>query len=186
MDTLAQIYARHSGGKKFNDKNTTHSYIPVYEEILKPYQHCGKRMIEIGLFDGNSFLMWKEFMGGGVYGIDVSRNPLGMVDLGPVIDHNPDHVFLCDGSNECDVERFFPKSEYLWDVVIDDAAHSLAQQLQIYSIWKDRMTPNSIYIIEDLQSVDTDRSHFESLGFEILDRRKIKNRYDDVLAVRRM
>ncbi len=184
MDTLAQIYARHSGGVKFNDKGSTHSYIEVYEELLAPYRETSLDIIEIGLYDGHSYLMWKEyFTGGYVFGIDVDEQPLGKVDLRPVMDANRNFVTLCDGSDEKEVEMRFPLEWHRWDVVIDDAAHTLEQQLKIYSVWKERLRPGAIYIIEDIQDIDRDRHHFEELGFKILDRRSVKGRYDDVLAV---
>ena len=52
----------------------------------------------------------------------------------------------------------------------------------IIDVKKEEVSKGGIYIIEDIQDIDKDRSKFEDLGFTILDRRHIKNRYDDVLA----
>ena len=74
-----------------------------------------------------------------------------------------------------------------FDVVIEDASHNIEQQLQIYSVLKNYMKTESIYIIEDVQDIDNTRSLFENIDsnkkVEIIDRRRIKNRYDDVLVI---
>ncbi len=185
METLAQIYKRHSGPGKFNDKNSIHDYIEVYEDIFAPYRlNKAANMIEIGMYDGFSYLMFKEYMVGNVYGIDIDQYPLGKADLSPLLNTDR-NVRIVDGADELWVERDFPLSKYKWDVVIDDAAHSIDQQMMIYSAWKDRMNPGSIFVTEDIQNLDRDRHLFEKLGFEILDRRKNKNRYDNVLAIKR-
>lgn len=185
MDTLKQIYARHSGPGKFNDKNTVHSYLPIYEEIFAPYRETAERVCEIGLFDGHSLRMLEEyFRTEDVYGIDCDEQPHGgMADLRPMIKEGIHDIYILDAADENSVEMFFPKTEYQFDVVIDDAAHNLEQQMKIYSIWKERLTPGALYVIEDIQAVDRDGEKFEALGFKIIDRRKIKGRYDDVLAV---
>ncbi len=183
METLAEIYKKHSGGTKFNDKNSVHSYVPVYEELLAPYRmKIDGKFIEIGLFDGASFEMWREFMCGDVYGIDIDEQPHGgLADLRPTLKKYPDRAFLCDATDHKAVDEIFPG--YLWDVVIDDAAHSIEQQLAIFNVWKDRLAPGGILVTEDIQDLDATRDEFLSRGFEIMDRRKVKNRYDDVLAV---
>ncbi len=184
MDTLAQIYARHSGPGKFNDKGSGHSYIELYEELLAPYREKKDlNFIEIGLYDGHSFLMFKEYFKGRVFGIDIEEKPLGEVDLTPILNSNKLNTFILDGANEDAVERQFPISDWKWDIVIDDAAHTLQQQMRIYSVWKKRMKPDSLYIIEDIQEIDCTKAIFLSLGFRIIDRREINGRYDDVLAV---
>ncbi len=183
MDTLAEIYKRHSGGSKFNDKGSTHSYIQVYEDLFDSYRETARKIIEIGLYDGHSFRMFSEYFNGDVYGIDISEQPLDMVDLMPVLKSYPEYAFICDGANANAVESYFPAAKFKFDVVIDDAAHTLDQQLKIFGIWKERLAPHGIHVVEDIQDIDRYRHCFEALGFEILDLRHVKNRYDDVLAV---
>ena len=49
------------------------------------------------------------------------------------------------------------------------------------------MNPGGIYIIEDIQCLDLEEIELEELhdNVEIIDLRKVKNRYDDVLVVYR-
>ncbi len=126
MDSLHQVYNRHSGGKKFNDKGNTHSYIEAYSEILAPYRETLGKIIEIGLYDGNSYLMWKDFFANAdVYGIDVTAHPLDKVDLTPIINSNPHLVHILDATDKAAVEKIFPVDKYSFDVIIEDANHHL-------------------------------------------------------------
>ncbi len=197
METLAQIYAKHSGPGKFNDKGTTHSYIDVYEELLAPYRKTAGRVLEIGLFDGHSMRMWEDYFSNArVCGVDCSDRPHGgMADLRPMINEkewrkSEDRTYLYQAHDirifdATDRDRVFFEFNYAgkFDVIIDDAAHEIQQQLKLYDIFKDHISKGGIYIVEDIQDIDQSRSLFEALGFEIIDRRKIKNRFDDVLAV---
>ena len=167
------------------DKDDVHSYLEVYEEILAPYRHTAKSILEIGLMSGESLRMWSEYFDGTVYGIDISVKPIdGMADLSKAIFEGY-NIKIGDASNPDDVKKFFNKIKF--DVVIEDASHNIEQQLQIYSVLKKYMGKDSIYIIEDVQDIDNTRSLFENMEgikkIEIIDRRRIKNRYDDVLVI---
>lgn len=184
--SLVEIYKRHSGPGKFNDKGTVHSYVETYEELLAPYRNTAQYFLEIGLFDGHSMRMWEEYFGQqcDVCGIDCDEQPHGgLADLRPMIKECEHYIYIFDATNDGLVEKNFGGLKF--DVIIDDAAHNLEQQLELIKVWLPRMTPGSIYIVEDLQSVDTDRKHFEDRGFQIIDLRHKKGRYDDVIAVRR-
>ncbi len=183
MDTLAQIYARHSGGTKFNDKGTSHDYIGVYESLLAPYRETAKRVVEIGVFDGHSLRMFAEyFTNAEVHGIDCDEQPHGgKADLRPMISDGKHNIHIFDATDGQEVQRKFKDS--LFDIVIDDAAHNIEQQVKLIEIWLPRLAPGGLHVVEDIQEIDCTRAIFESLGFKIIDRRSTKNRYDNVLAV---
>ncbi len=183
MDTLAQIYARHSGGTKFNDKGTSHDYISVYESLLAPYRETAKRVVEIGIYDGHSLRMFEEyFCNAEVHGIDCDEQPHGgKADLRPMILSRMHHIHIFDATDGVSVNHKF--ENFKFDVVIDDAAHSIEQQVKLIEVWLPKLAPGGLYVVEDIQEIDCTRAIFESLGFKIIDRRKTKNRYDNVLAV---
>jgi len=180
MKTLHEIYEKFKVGD-WPDKNSIHSYIPVYEEILKPYRYEAKNILEIGLMSGESLRMWNRYFSGMVYGIDCSLKPInGQADLTQVIKDGY-NVRIGDASNPADIELNFRGMKF--DVVIEDANHDIDQQLDIYKTLKPYLSGNAIYIIEDVQDIDRDTYLFEAIGGEIIDRRHIKNRYDDVLVI---
>lgn len=163
-----------------SDKGDVHSYLEVYEEILEPYRHTANSVLEIGLFNGASLLLWeKYFTKATVWGVDSSETPHdGMADLRPLLkDHN---ILILDAEDERQVFPFFFNQRF--DVIIEDAGHHVEQQWKIYTIFRNFLAPGGIYIIEDIQDIDKTREGFGKFG-EVIDRRHIKGRYDDVICV---
>lgn len=172
-----------------SDKGDVHSYIEVYEEILKPYRLKTGRVLEIGLFNGASLRLWEQyFINSKVYGIDCSETPHdGLADLRPMIAEGTHNIFIGDATKEADIDRCFVGIK--WDIVFDDGNHNINSQLQTFEIFKNRMNKGGMIIIEDIENIDRDRRLFESLKGkfvgEIIDRRKVKKRFDDVLFIAR-
>lgn len=185
MESLLEIYNKHKKGD-WPDKNSVHSYLPIYEEILAPYRHTAKNMLEIGLMSGESLRMWTEYFDGKVYGIDCIETPIdGLADLRPIIAEGQHNIVIGDATSEEVIEKHF--SGIKWDIVIDDGSHQIEHQLKTIEIFKNRMNKGGMIIIEDIQDIDRDIHVFRVIGgmmaAEIIDRRHIKSRYDDVLAV---
>lgn len=185
MQTLNEIYQKNLVNG-WPDKGDIHSYVEIYEEILKPYR--GKCIfMEIGLFSGQSLRMWEQYFNEGkCYGIDCSDQPVGgMQDLRPMIAEGTHNIIIMDGTSENDIEKNF--KDVMFDVIIDDGSHNLEHQLESYKHFKKHLSKGAIYIIEDIQDLDSNRAAFENIDKDkkvtILDRRSIKNRYDDVLIV---
>lgn len=167
------------------DKGDIHSYLSVYEEILAPYRAAGGSVLEIGIFNGASLLLWEKYFSGQVYGIDCSDQPHGgLADLRPLINEDGHNIIIMDAENPADVENMVTGK---FSIIIEDAGHHLSQQLKMYDVWKHYLEENSLYIIEDIQDVDGTREIFEKIDPEkqvtIIDRRHINGRYDDCLVV---
>lgn len=166
------------------DKGNVHSYLPVYEEILSPYR--AGNILEIGLFNGASMKMWERYFTGSVYGIDSDEQPHGgMADLRPMIAEGTHNIFIMDATDPAKVQEAFGGIKF--DVIIEDAAHYLAQQLLIYKTLKPYLADGGLYVIEDIQDIDQERKSFENMDAEkeitVIDRRNVKDRYDDCLVI---
>lgn len=170
-----------------SDKGNIHSYIPVYEEILAPYRHTAKNILEIGLFNGASMLLWEQyFTNAKVHGIDCDDQPHGgLADLRPMIAEGTHNVHIMDGSSEDQVEKEFGETK--WDVVIDDSNHLMVSQIKTVQIFKSKMNKGGIMVIEDPQELDKDRQVYLAMhdNVEIVDLRNVKGRYDDGLIILR-
>lgn len=169
-----------------SDKGDIHSYLPVYEEILAPYRYTAKNILEIGVFRGDSLRLWDSYFSGEVHGIDCSETPHdGMADLRPMINSGKHNIHILDGTSQEAIEKEFGDTK--WDIVLDDSNHDIAAQVQTINIFKNRMTENSLLIIEDVQNLDKDRWVFDAMSsefsVEIIDLRETKKRYDDVLIL---
>jgi len=178
MKTLQEIYENYTTPDGNGDKGTAHSYIEVYSDILKKYRN-GCTFIEIGVAGGLSMLMWQEyFENSKLFGVDIAGG------------HNKSlweqkYTFI-----EIDATKpeFLEKIEGVtFDVVIDDGSHIKEDQFASYNLLKNRMNKGGIYIIEDVVNIDSVKYEFQQIDpskkVTILDRRHIKNRYDDVLII---
>ncbi len=187
MESLNAIYKRNrNNGWPDKGDGGVHTYIEVYERELAPYRSTAKNVLEIGLFSGQSLRMWEQYFTGKVYGIDCSDQPHGgLQDLRPMIAEGTHNIIIMDGTNKADIEKNFKR--VMFDVIIDDGSHQLVHQLESYKHLKSHLSKGGIYIIEDIQDIDKDKVAFENIDPDkqvtILDRRKLKNRYDDVLVI---
>lgn len=184
--TLQEIYNHLKAQGHESDKGTVHSYVEVYEEILAPYRETAKNILEIGLLSGASLRMWEQYFSGTVYGIDCDLKPIGgRYDLQPIIDEGTHNISIFDATDSSQWCSYFYRMKF--DVIIEDAGHEVNQQLQIYNAAQSFLSPNGIYIIEDIQDVDATKEKFINIDVEkqveIIDLRKNKGRYDDVLVV---
>ena len=184
MRTLQQIWDEMP---EKTDKGSTHSYLSVYEEILEPYRHTIFPILEIGIFNGASMKLWEEyFYNAGVYGVDCSDQPHGgLADLRPMIAEGTHNIIIADATSEVDMYREF--KGMLFDVIIDDGNHNIISQLKSYEILSKYLSDEGLYVIEDIEDIDKTRELFEKIDstkkVEILDRRHIKSRYDDVMVI---
>lgn len=184
MNTLENIFYTLAKQGYETDKNTVHSYLPIYEEILALYRNGN--ILEIGLFQGNSLRMWEAYFEGEVHGIDCDIKPHGgMADLTEMVASGQHNIHIFDAENrELVADRF---RGIKFDVIIEDAGHHLPQQVKMYSIFKEYLNEGGIYIIEDVQDIEASRDVFmnldDSKDIEVIDLRKKNERYDDVLVI---
>ena len=177
MKTLNEIYQNYQSPSGHGDKGTLHSYIDEYQRLLEPHRF-NSTVLEIGLYMGESLRMWEEFfIDSEVFGLEIDSHLLK-----EMIEEGNHKIVIGDATNP-DILNFF--GDRMFDVVIDDGSHWLEHQVKSFNIFKERMKPNGIYIIEDIDNIDKTKEVFETLhnNIEIVDNRHIKGRYDDVLVI---
>lgn len=188
MKKLKEIWQQLANEGYETDKGSVHDYISVYEEVLAQHRHTANNVLEIGLFNGYSLLLWEQyFTMADVYGIDCDEQPHGgMADLRPMIATGQHRIVIGDATSEEEIERHFGNIK--WDVVIDDGSHDFSAQVKTIIIFSKRMAKDGILIIEDIQSIDKDIQCFIGntsidKSVEIVDRRHTNGRYDNVLII---
>ena len=173
------------------DKNTTHSYIPLYQKLLEGKKYTAKNVLEIGIGDfrdknGGSIQLWKNFFTNAtVYGLDILPVDRVMDEL-----LNDDRIILYTSTDAYD-ETFFT-SHFLdknikCDFMLDDGPHTIESMIQFIKLYSQIMTDDGILIIEDVQSFDMIETlkaevpeHLKPF-IQVYDLRANKNRYDDIV-----
>lgn len=171
---IEDILARHD-----TDKNTTHSYGPVYERIFSEFNRDAEiDLLEIGVWRGASLAAWREyFPDATIIGVEKGNTlSLDCID----IEKDPKMSLVVS-----DIKDWVPSRKF--DIVIDDGSHELSDVLWTASHYPQRLKNGGVLIIEDLKSVDW-RELIQSVfppGYSLTleDLREKKGRSDDIVAI---
>lgn len=121
-----------------------HDYLDFYESML-PGRDFEGRLLEIGIMDGLSMRMWREYYPKAeIVGVDI---------------FNKDHLYNSDWNVPADIKlleldatkKKDMQSLGKFDIILDDGSHMTADQQKSFDIlYKDHLTKDGFYIIEDL------------------------------------
>jgi len=178
--SMLDIYKKWSYGDGHGDKGTAHTYIPEYEKLFRSYRDKKVNFLEIGIAFGESLELWYEYFSKAkIYGIDIWDK-----EIGPYLNDKRFNIHIVDATKEESLDLL---EGVKFDIIIDDGSHRYEDQVATFNLFKDKMNEGGIFIIEDVDCLDTKREEFTNLhdNCEIIDNRFIKNRYDDVLIVYR-
>jgi hypothetical protein len=167
------------------DKNTLHSYLELYQELLFSKKETAQNVLEVGISAGGSIKLWHDFFTNAtVYGLDIIK----ITDLWGYIQNNSRIVLSCyDAYNEDLFNTNFLNKNIKFDFMLDDGPHSLESMIQFIKLYSQLMTDDGILIIEDVQSIDwidTLKSVVpDNLKqyIKVYDLRLNKGRYDDIV-----
>ena len=172
------------------DKNTTHSYLNLYENLLSSKKYTAKNILEIGIGypggNGGSIKMWNDyFVNANIYALDIQH-------INDVWDEikNKDRINLftsTDAYDEINFKELFLDKNIKFDMMLDDGPHSLESMKQFIKLYSQLMTEDGILMIEDVQDI----GWIEELKLVVPDHlkeyiqsydlRSNKNRYDDIV-----
>jgi hypothetical protein len=168
------------------DKNTAHSYLSLYQQLLVGKKVTAKNVLEIGIYNGGSIKLWSDFfVNATIYGLDI-------MNIAKVWDgiKNKDKIILYTSTdaynNDFFISNFLDKN-IKFDFMLDDGPHTLESMKKFIQLYSQIMTDDGILIIEDVQSWDwidiLTREVPEHLKpfIKSYDLRPIKNRYDDIV-----
>lgn len=174
MKSLSEIYIECSTTSPVigGDKGTVHSYIEHYYSLnFDPIRHKAKRILEIGINNGHSLRMWKQYFTNHSQIIGVDINHFNQ-DIGCKIIQG-----------DATLEQTFDGIDSL-DIIVDDGSHKFKHQIKSFEILFPRLNPGGIYVIEDIENIDKRTKRFLNLAenVKIYDFRHLKNRSDDVIV----
>jgi hypothetical protein len=168
------------------DKDTVHSYLDLYETLLKSKKETAQNVLEVGIYQGGSIKLWHDyFVNATVHGLDIMK----LENLWTDIKNN--HRIILHTSSDAYNNAFFTTNfldkNIKCDFMLDDGPHTLDSMKQFIKLYSQIMTDDGILIIEDVQNYDW----LEILTNEVpehlkqyvktYDLRANKNRYDDIV-----
>jgi cephalosporin hydroxylase len=179
--TLTEIAKSNS-----SDKESSHKYFSLfYENELTKYQNVKISLLEIGIFHGNSLLIWEKFFDKAfIVGVDIKNN---VTDKNKKDLENKNVKMIFNDAYE---KTFVDKLEN-FDIIIDDGPHTEESQLKCLELYCNKIKKGGVLVIEDIlkdssstKFIDFMKKNFKDLSYEFLDlRNKGASKPDNMLFV---
>jgi predicted O-methyltransferase YrrM len=171
------------------DKNTLHSYGEVYESLFQILKETRRQeggnvraLMEIGVYSGASVVAMAEtFPTATVYGLDITME---RVRFG----HERVQFIQSDATLPSALEKL---PGVPLDFIIDDGSHCPEDMVAAFVLWAERVERGGFYVIEDktadalaqIKPILGALAKKQGFSMEVLDRRRLKGRFDDILIV---
>ena len=141
MKSLEEISLNYKSDKG----NTYHGYLDIYEKYFSKHRNNLKNFLEIGLWEGESIKMWREYFTiGNLVGADI-------LDLSHINLPNT-QIKICDQSDRNQLQQLINSTFNEFDVIIDDGGHWQHQQQITLGFLFPYLTSGGTFVIEDLHT----------------------------------
>jgi predicted O-methyltransferase YrrM len=150
---LCDIGAKYDTDKSSQRQNITdfrhcHPYTIFYNSLFKNNRNDNINIAEIGILDGASLLMWREyFTNANIYGFEYNVNFINNFKN----KFNNDRITLSqiNVNHEDSIKNAF-NNDLLYDIIIEDSTHQFNDQIRVIENTYDKLKPGGIMIIEDI------------------------------------
>ena len=151
---LCEIGKKYDTDKSSQRNNITdirhcHPYTLFYDGLFKNKKNETLKIAELGILNGESLLMWKEyFTNAEIYGFDCNNNLINKFKQ----NFNNDRVTLSniDVRNKDSIVKAFSELNILYDIIIEDTTHQFEDQIKVIENTYQYLKPGGILIIEDI------------------------------------
>jgi len=134
-----------------SNKHTT--YFDSYDHFFRDYRNKEITFVEIGVLDGGSLFMWRDFFGEKARIIGVDLNPAAKK-----WEKEGFEIFIGNQSDKSFWDGFIKEIGAI-DIVLDDGGHTYSQQIITAESLLAYMNDGGIIVVED-----THTSYFDGFG----------------------
>ena len=129
------------------DKDTTHSYLDLYQSLLEKKKETAIKVLEIGIHKGGSIKMWDDFfINADVYAVDILPKERMWEEL---LNKESIHLYNSeDAYNSGFVQNEFIDNNFHFDMMLDDGPHTLQSMIQFIKLYLPLLKSDGILIIE--------------------------------------
>jgi hypothetical protein len=132
-----------------NNKRLIHKwvhYFDIYDTHFKRFRNKEIVILEIGVAQGGSLQMWKEYFGvkAKIFGIDIDPRCKEM-------EENNIKIFIGSQSDRNFLQNVRKQIPPI-DILIDDGGHTMTQQIITFEELFDYVKENGVYLCEDLHT----------------------------------
>lgn len=121
-------------------------YLEVYHRHFARYRGRAPVILEVGVFDGGSLDMWRDYFGPGVriYGVDVDARCSAFAA--------PDTTIIIGDQGDRDFLKRLREQIGQVDILIDDGGHHMYQQIATFEELYSMVSEDGIYLCEDMHT----------------------------------
>jgi 23S rRNA U2552 (ribose-2'-O)-methylase RlmE/FtsJ len=121
-------------------------YFEIYDRHFSRFRDTDVHVVEIGVSQGGSLQMWKEYFGPNckIFGVDINSHckTLEEDQIEIYIGDQEDRTFL----------KTLAKNIPRIDILIDDGGHTMKQQINTFEELFTHIDKNGVYLVEDLHT----------------------------------
>jgi len=169
------------------DKNTWHSYLPLYDKLFIAKKETAKNVLEVGICNGGSIKLWSDyFTNATVHALDVMH----VDNVWDELKKNERRIVLHTSTDAYNVDFFkrtFLDRNMKFDLMLDDGPHTLESMKAFIRMYSRLIADDGILVIEDVQAwdwIDVLKNevpeHLKAF-IKVYDLRPNKGRYDDIV-----
>lgn len=121
-------------------------YFDIYDRHFSRYRNKEITIVEIGVYQGGSLQMWKNYFGekAKIYGIDINPNCKHL-------EEENIEIFIGSQSDRNFLRKVKQKIPPI-DILIDDGGHTMRQQIITFEELFGHVKKNGTYLCEDLHT----------------------------------
>lgn len=141
-NALRSIFENHSGHAILKWDH----YIEIYERYFSRFRYSEVVILEIGIYQGGSLQIWKEYFGSKakIYGIDIQPECKKFED---------DQITIFIGSqSDTNFLSYLKKNIPKPDIILDDGGHMMHQQIISFENLFEYLKDDGVYLVEDLHT----------------------------------
>lgn len=179
METLKINYNNNSSelceiGKKYDtdkssqrnnvtDHRYCHPYTLFYDGLFRNKKNDNLKIAELGILDGGSLLMWREyFTNAQIYGFEYYNHLITNFKQ----NFNNDRISLANINvkDKNSIIKTFNNLNILYDIIIEDTTHEFEDQIRVIENTYQYLKPGGILIIEDIFKRFNENDYINRLG----------------------
>ncbi len=121
-------------------------YFDIYEKHFERFRGASPTVVEIGIYQGGSLTMWKEYFGAGCRIVGVDIDPACKA-------HEADGIDVIIGSQDdpAVIDRILATYGPV-DIVIDDGSHMMKHMIATMNLLYPKISPTGVYLVEDVHT----------------------------------
>ena len=170
------------------DKNTWHSYLPLYDKLFIAKKETAKNVLEVGICSGGSIKLWSDyFTNATVHALDVMH----IDSVWGELKKNERRIVLHTSTDAYNVDffkrTFLDNTNMKFDLMLDDGPHTLESMKAFIRMYSRLIADDGILVIEDVQAwdwIDVLKNevpeHLKAF-IKVYDLSPNKGRYDDIV-----